>query len=137
MRGEVAALGQPVQRSFLDRREQIYRDLIGWLIALGRLSEAEQVMTMLKEEEYFDYVRSALSPGDQGKERAGWSAAEMRVQDGYQRGVERLAEAARPAREDAANAAAKELVRKRRGGEPEGPGGGARAPGGPETAPPP
>ncbi len=114
MRGEVAALGQPVQRSFLDRREQIYRDLIGWLIALGRLSEAEQVMTMLKEEEYFDYVRSALSPGDQGKERAGWSAAEMRVQDGYQRAVERLAEAARPAREDAANAAAKELVRKRR-----------------------
>src|SRR5262249_34433820 len=109
MRGEVAALGQPVQRSFLDRRGQIYREMIGWLIALGRLSEAEQVLTMLKEEEYFDYVRSALSPADQGKERAGWSAAERRVQDSYQRAVQRLAEAARPAREEAANAAAKEL----------------------------
>ena len=62
MRGEVAALGRPVQTSFLARREDVYRELIEWLITLGRLGEAEQVMTMLKEEEYFDAMRSDLRP---------------------------------------------------------------------------
>ncbi|MBL8203208.1 MAG: CHAT domain-containing protein, partial [Blastocatellia bacterium] len=42
---------------FLKSKEQTYRELADLLIAQGRLPEAEQVIRMLKEEEYFEYVR--------------------------------------------------------------------------------
>jgi hypothetical protein len=38
-----------------------YRSLADPLIAQGRLSEAEQVLSLLKEQEYFDYVRRAAA----------------------------------------------------------------------------
>src|SRR5262249_20838849 len=64
MREEVAGLERPLQQSFLARREKAYLDLLGWLISLGRLGEAEEVMTMLKEEEDFDFVGPALRSRD-------------------------------------------------------------------------
>jgi CHAT domain-containing protein len=44
------------QRGFLQRNEKPYRRLVEWLTNEGRISEAEQVMRMLKEDEYFQYL---------------------------------------------------------------------------------
>jgi CHAT domain-containing protein len=106
MRSEVAQLERPVDRSFLARREGVYRELLDWLIGLGRLSEAEEVMTMLKEEEYFDFVRPALRSGDAGGARASPSAAEVRVGPGYEKAISRLSAAGLRFRESTGDAAA-------------------------------
>lgn len=45
------------QRGFLQRNERPYRRLVGWLTTDGRIPEAEQVLRMLKEDEYFHYLR--------------------------------------------------------------------------------
>ncbi len=45
------------QKSYLKTVEGVYRQLASLLIAQGRISEAEQVLVMLKEEELIDYVR--------------------------------------------------------------------------------
>lgn len=46
-----------LQKSFVDSQQENYEMLAGWLIDAGRLSEAEQVLAMLKEEEYFNFIR--------------------------------------------------------------------------------
>lgn len=45
------------QKSFLEGKEKNYRRLADWLIEEGRLPEAQQVLMMLKEDEYFDFIR--------------------------------------------------------------------------------
>ncbi len=50
-------LQQQLQQSFLENNEQYYRELADLLISQARLPEAEQVLRMLKEEEYFEYIR--------------------------------------------------------------------------------
>ncbi len=50
-------LQQELQQSFINGNEQHYRDLADVLISQARLPEAEQVLRMLKEEEYFEYIR--------------------------------------------------------------------------------
>ena len=44
-------------RGLLDVNKRIYSALADWLIAAGRLAEAEQVMAMLKNQELMDLVR--------------------------------------------------------------------------------
>jgi CHAT domain-containing protein len=50
-----------LQRTYLATVTEDYRHLADLLIAQGRLAEAEQVLGLLKEEEYFDYVRRDAS----------------------------------------------------------------------------
>jgi CHAT domain-containing protein len=50
-------LEQQTQREYLASVISDYRRLADLLIAQGRLSEAEQILSLLKEQEYFDYVR--------------------------------------------------------------------------------
>ncbi|MBS1807985.1 MAG: CHAT domain-containing protein [Acidobacteria bacterium] len=57
IRGNLRELDQETQQGFLKSREQTYRTLADLLISLGRLPEAEQVIRLLKEDEYFDYIR--------------------------------------------------------------------------------
>jgi CHAT domain-containing protein/tetratricopeptide (TPR) repeat protein len=45
------------QKGFLENKEKHYRRLADWLIEEGRFAQAELVLGMLKEEEYFDFVR--------------------------------------------------------------------------------
>ena len=53
----IQGLSLEQRRSYLSSIEANYRDLASLLIAQGRIAEAEQVLTMLKEEELIDYVR--------------------------------------------------------------------------------
>jgi CHAT domain-containing protein/Tfp pilus assembly protein PilF len=57
MRADIAGLGRDIQQSFLKGNEEPYHKLAEILIAQGRLAEAEQVLALLKEEEYFQYIR--------------------------------------------------------------------------------
>ena len=45
------------QRSFVENKRYVYEELADLLIGEGRLWEAQQVLAMLKEEEYFDFIR--------------------------------------------------------------------------------
>ena len=46
-----------LRASFIASQQENYEILAGWLIDAGRLPEAEQVLAMLKEEEYFNFIR--------------------------------------------------------------------------------
>jgi len=66
IRSNIRSLDADSQRGFLKSKEQTYRDLADLLIAQGRLPEAEQVIRMLKEEEYFEYIRRDSANAPQG-----------------------------------------------------------------------
>jgi CHAT domain-containing protein/Flp pilus assembly protein TadD len=57
LRANVSKLGKETLKSYTETVEQVYKGLADLLIEQGRLAEAQQVMAMLKEEEYFQYVR--------------------------------------------------------------------------------
>ena len=57
MRGQLRNLDRESQQAFVRLKTDMYRRLAGLLIEDGRLIEAQQVVAMLKEEEFFDYVR--------------------------------------------------------------------------------
>jgi len=57
VRSNIRGLEKGAQQSFLQSNEMNYRQLADILISLGRLSEAEQVLDLLKDEEYFQFVR--------------------------------------------------------------------------------
>jgi CHAT domain-containing protein/tetratricopeptide (TPR) repeat protein len=56
-RKEVSKLGTKVLASYTSTLEDSYQSLASLLIDQGRLSEAQQVLDMLKEDEQFDFVR--------------------------------------------------------------------------------
>jgi len=57
LRGRISAMDKNLQDTFLKEKEPIYKYLANLLIDEGRLPEAQQVLSMLKEEEYFDFIR--------------------------------------------------------------------------------
>jgi len=81
IRSEITSLDKQTQQSFVKSNEQTYRNLADLLIAQGRLPEAEQVIRMLKDEEYFEFIRrdqdnspksakAQLTPEEQGHRKA-------------------------------------------------------------------
>jgi len=68
IRSDIRGLERESQQSFLKSREETYRTLADLLIVQGRLPEAEQVIQLLKEEEYFEFIRrDQSSASQQGK----------------------------------------------------------------------
>ena len=63
VRSNNRGLEKDLQQSFLKRNEEPYHKLAQLLIAQGRLTEAEQVLALLKEQEYFEYVRGESIDG--------------------------------------------------------------------------
>ena len=51
------ALDRDLQRSLLEKNQKIYQQLADWLIVAGRLAEAQQVLAMLKQDEYFEFIQ--------------------------------------------------------------------------------
>jgi CHAT domain-containing protein len=56
-RQQLKNLDVATQRGYAKKNEMPYRRLAEWLTTEGRIPEAEQVMRMLKEDEYFQYLR--------------------------------------------------------------------------------
>lgn len=83
IRSEIRGLGQDVQRSYLKGNEAPYHTLAELLIAQGRLAEAEQVLALLKEEEYFQYIRRDGEEASSLNRRADLTAEEAEWQKRY------------------------------------------------------
>ena len=81
IRQDIRLLDKDLQKSFLSSRQNVYRELAELLITRGRLPEAQQVLDMLKEDEYFEFtrrdtqegsalnIRSELNPQEQDADR--------------------------------------------------------------------
>jgi CHAT domain-containing protein len=83
MRAGLTGLDRELQRSFLQDKSKVYRGLADLLIDQGRLPEAQQVLAMLKEEEFFDFINRAGNE-DNRTTAAGYTAAEQSWQKRYQ-----------------------------------------------------
>ncbi len=59
MRGNIRSLEGSDRKSYLEKHQATYRKLADLLIRQGRISEAEQILNLLKENEYFEFVRRA------------------------------------------------------------------------------
>jgi CHAT domain-containing protein/tetratricopeptide (TPR) repeat protein len=70
LRLENIKLEKQLQKSFLEDKRLIYEDLANLLIDQGRFPEAQQVLAMLKEEEYFDFIQRQQDNSD-----ASWTKA--------------------------------------------------------------
>jgi predicted negative regulator of RcsB-dependent stress response len=57
VRGDIRTMDKELQKSFLTSKADYYHDLADVLIEQGRLPEAQQVLDLLKQEEYQEYVR--------------------------------------------------------------------------------
>lgn len=81
VRGDIRGMDKELQNSFLNSKADYYHDLADLLIEQGRLPEAQQVLDLLKQEEYKEYVRGdttdVLSP-------VSLTPAEQKAEDAYQ-----------------------------------------------------
>lgn len=57
-------LAQELRQSLIKGSEDLYHTLADLLIAQGRLTEAEQVLALLKDEEYFNFLRRDSDDAD-------------------------------------------------------------------------
>jgi CHAT domain-containing protein len=57
IRTRITSLDKDLQKSFVVSKEKFYHSLADLLVEQGRIHEAQQVLAMLKEEEYFDFIR--------------------------------------------------------------------------------
>jgi CHAT domain-containing protein/tetratricopeptide (TPR) repeat protein len=56
MRTHMGGLERSLLQSFIDEKQFVYEELADLLVDQGRLPEAQQVLAMLKEEEFFDFI---------------------------------------------------------------------------------
>jgi len=90
IRGELVRLEKESQQSYVKSKEDAYRTLADLLIAEGRLPEAEQVMNLLKQEEYFDFIRRDSSNAPQAN-RAQMTPEEAALEKRYREIAEQIA----------------------------------------------
>jgi CHAT domain-containing protein/Tfp pilus assembly protein PilF len=57
LRSNISGFEIKIQRSYLEGKKTTYRMLTDILMIEGRLSESRQVLDMLKEQEYFEFIR--------------------------------------------------------------------------------
>lgn len=65
MRATNRSAEKSAQKSFVQSNEKTYRALANVLIEEGRLAEAQQVLDLLKAEEYFEFVRRDSAEADE------------------------------------------------------------------------
>jgi CHAT domain-containing protein/Tfp pilus assembly protein PilF len=87
VRSNIEGLDKQLQQRFVSSKDDYYRDLANLLIDQGRLPEAQQVLNLLKLQEYTDYVR-----GDPEKTMGSLSLtpAEQQAEEDYQNSTAQL-----------------------------------------------
>jgi CHAT domain-containing protein/tetratricopeptide (TPR) repeat protein len=87
VRNNIQGLDKALQSGFVSSKAAFYHDLADLLIAQGRLPEAQQVLDLLKQQEYVDYVRGGgtdtLSP-------LTLTAAEQKAEQDYEKSTAQL-----------------------------------------------
>ena len=80
-----AGMDKDLRKGFMTReRTEAYRHLADLLIDRGRLPEAQQVLAMLKEEEYFDFIRGDVTRGEVRSTTATLTPTEEDLEKRYQ-----------------------------------------------------
>jgi CHAT domain-containing protein/Tfp pilus assembly protein PilF len=90
VRSDIVGLGQDLQQSFLNGNDKPYHTLAEILIAEGRLAEAEQVLALLKEEEFFQYIRRDGNEASTLSRRADMTPEEAEFEKSYREIGDRL-----------------------------------------------
>ena len=85
LRTNIQGLDKNIQKTYLGTIEETYRNLADILIAQGRIAEAEQVLAMLKEDEYFSYLRRDDAVADDLKGRISLSPDEKKAFEDYEK----------------------------------------------------
>ena len=85
IRRNIQGLEQETQTSFIRSKEDIYRELADLLITQGRLPEAQQVLDMLKEEEFINFIRGRRKKDPSKTERADLTPRESEAIQAVQR----------------------------------------------------
>jgi CHAT domain-containing protein/Tfp pilus assembly protein PilF len=83
-------LEEGLQQGFVKSKESYYKGLADLLIGEGRIPEAQQVLAMLKEQEYFDFVRRD-GAADVRQTKAAYNAFESEQLAAYEQGSRELA----------------------------------------------
>jgi CHAT domain-containing protein len=84
VRASLPAQDLMAQRSFIKLKEVTYRELADLLITQGRLLEAQQVVGMLKEQEYQDYVRRNGEDTGGAQKKAALTPAETSAETSHE-----------------------------------------------------
>jgi CHAT domain-containing protein/Flp pilus assembly protein TadD len=84
VRRNIGGLEKEVQQSFLKSKEDYYRELAELLVSRGRLPEAQQVLDLLKAEEYSDYTQRRGDTGS-GTNPVARTPAEEKSNQEYER----------------------------------------------------
>lgn len=89
VRAKNNGLDKSTQRSFLEKNEATYKELADLLFGQGRLIEGQQVLAMLKEAEYFDFIQRN-SATDPRKTQASFDGKEKPLAERYEKISDRL-----------------------------------------------
>ncbi len=81
LRTKLKGLDREIQQSFAQSKEATYRELADLLVSQGRLFEAQQVLDLLKEEEFKEFTRGDKSGGAEGA--VAMTPAETTVEERY------------------------------------------------------
>lgn len=75
IRYKLKILSEKAQQAYINRIKKFYYSLVELLITQGRIAEAEQVLAMIKEEEYSNFIRGE-TPTDGRAIRASYNSNE-------------------------------------------------------------
>jgi CHAT domain-containing protein/Tfp pilus assembly protein PilF len=90
MRSQMKLLDKSVERAFARQTTDPYRELASLLIKRGRLLEAEEVLEMLKEEEFFRFVRRDDRVANELLKRTDLSSVEVAALKRYNEIAEKI-----------------------------------------------
>jgi CHAT domain-containing protein/tetratricopeptide (TPR) repeat protein len=85
IRANIRGLEKGLQQGFVESKAGTYRELADLLIFEGRLAEAEQVLDLLKEEEYFEFIRRDGRGAESLTKPLKLTPAEQKTYDEYQK----------------------------------------------------
>lgn len=92
LRANISGFEKGLQRTFIRSKESIYRELASLLISQGRLPEAQQVLGLLKEDEYFEFVRRDGEAASLTAARISFTSAEAEMEKRFSEITDRIAE---------------------------------------------
>jgi CHAT domain-containing protein len=84
VRKTIVDLNTSLQLAFVTSRAPVYRELADLLISDGRLLEAEQVLNLLKEIEYSEFVRGDTASGGSSRKTVRLTPAEEAARTEYE-----------------------------------------------------
>lgn len=95
LRASIQKLGKEAQRSFVKSVETAYRGLAGFLIEEGRVLEAQEVLALLKEEEFYQFTQRSPDSASGSIRPIGLNAKESEAAQIYRDLTDKIAAATR------------------------------------------